>query len=137
MTITISQAQGRVPVTVLSLHGDLDASNYLDVIEVAQEAYANGARYILLDMNDVPFMSSSGLMALHSVALLMRGQEPPDPEQGWSALHTMRRDVDEGSVQERVKLVNLQPRVERALKMARFDQYFECCDDLEAAVASF
>jgi anti-anti-sigma regulatory factor len=126
-----------VPVTILSLSGDLDASNYLDVIDVAKQAYGAGARHMLLDMGKVPFMSSSGLMALHSIALLMRGEEPPDPEYGWSAFHAMGRDVEEGGIQQRVKLVNLQPRVERALQMARFDQYFECHTDLEAAIASF
>jgi anti-anti-sigma regulatory factor len=137
MTITTSQAQGSVPVTILSLHGDLDASNYLDVIEAARVAYDSGARHMLLDMEDVPFMSSSGLMALHSIALLMRGKEPPDPEYGWSAFHSMGRDVDESGVQDRVKLVAVQSRVARALQMARFDQYFEICEDLEQAIASF
>jgi len=137
MKITTSQAQGSVPVTILRIQGDLDASNYLDVIEAARVAYGAGARHMLLDMGDVPFMSSSGLMALHSIALLVRGEEPPDPEDGWSAFHSMGRDVEESGVQDRVKLVNVQPRVARALQMAHFDQYFESCDNLEEAIASF
>ena len=36
MSITLDQAQGKVPVTVLAIHGDLDASNYLEVIAQAQ-----------------------------------------------------------------------------------------------------
>ena len=32
MNITISQAQGRVPVTIMHIHGDLDASSYRDLI---------------------------------------------------------------------------------------------------------
>jgi anti-anti-sigma regulatory factor len=137
MTITTSQAEGRVPITILSLHGDLDASNYLDAIEVAREAYGEGARDIVLDMSDVRFMSSSGLMALHCIALLMRGEEPPDPGQGWSALHSMERDVEESNMQDRVKLAGLQPRVKRTLQMARFDQYFADYASVEEAVASF
>ena len=50
MTITTSQAQGSVPVTILRLQGDLDASNYLDVIKAARVAYGAGARHMLLDM---------------------------------------------------------------------------------------
>ena len=137
MTITTSQAQGSVPVTILALHGDLDASNYLDVIEAAREAYGAGARNLLLDMSEVPFMSSSGLMALHSVALLMQGEEPPDPEYGWSAFHAMGHDAQENRVQDRVKLVDVQPRVARALQMARFDAYFESYATCEEAIASF
>ena len=60
MTITTRQAQGSVPVTVLGLEGDLDASNYLDVIAAARKAYDAGARHLVLDMGGVPFMSSSG-----------------------------------------------------------------------------
>ena len=32
MDITVQQMQGRVPVTILQTHGDLDASNYQDLI---------------------------------------------------------------------------------------------------------
>jgi anti-anti-sigma regulatory factor len=137
MTITISHMQGSVPVTILTLHGDLDASNYMGVIDAAREAYRTGTRYMLLDMNDVPFMSSSGLMALHSIAVLMRGDTPPDLTDGWSAFHAMGRDVEAGSVQDRVRLVHVQPRVERALQMARFDQYLALYSNVEEAVASF
>jgi anti-anti-sigma regulatory factor len=137
MAITTRQAQGSVPVTILSLSGDLDASNYLDVIDAAKQAYGAGARHMILDMGEVPFMSSSGLMALHSIALLMQGEEPPDPEHGWSAFHAMSRDAEEGRAQDRVKLVDVQPRVARALQMARFDAYFESCATCEEALASF
>ena len=43
MTITTTQAEGSVPVTVLSIQGDLDASNYQAVIAAAQAAYDKGA----------------------------------------------------------------------------------------------
>jgi anti-anti-sigma regulatory factor len=136
MTITTSQAQGSVPVTILSIEGDLDASNYQQVIAAAQEAYDKGARQLLIDMSAVPFMSSSGLVALHSVALLMQGKEPPDPEYGWATFRAAGRDVDSGK-QEYVKLLDPQPRVTRALEMASFDRFFEIYEDRETAIASF
>jgi anti-anti-sigma regulatory factor len=136
MTITVSQAQGNVPVTILGIQGDLDASNYLDVIAKAKEICAAGAQHVLIDMGGVPYMSSSGLVALHSVALLVRGEEPPDPEYGWAAFHAIDRDLDSGR-QRHVKLLNPQPRVERVLKKAGFDRFFEVFSDQEAAVASF
>jgi anti-anti-sigma regulatory factor len=136
MTITTTQAQGSLPVTLLSIQGDLDASNYQEVIAAAQEAYDKGARQLLIDMSDVPFMSSSGLVALHSVALLVQGKEPPDPEYGWAAFRAAGRDVG-GGLQEHVKLLNPQPRVTRALEMAGFDRFFEIYADREEAIASF
>jgi hypothetical protein len=81
-------------------------------------------------------MGSSGLVAFHSVALLMRGETPPDPEEGWGALRSIDRERDAG-LQQQVKFLNPQPKVERVLKMAGFDQFFEIFSDQEAAIASF
>jgi anti-anti-sigma factor len=96
MTVTISQVQGKLPVTVLHTHGDLDASNYQLLIAKAQEACQAGARDILLDLSDTPYMSSSGLVALQSIAALVRGEELPDPEAGWEAFRAIHRDRDTG-----------------------------------------
>jgi anti-anti-sigma regulatory factor len=136
MKVTISQAQGRAPVTLLHVHGDLDAASYRDLIAKGQEAYDAGARYILLDLSDMPYMSSSGLVALHSIALMLRGEEPPDPEAGWEAFRAIDRDRDSG-LQQRVKLLNPQPQVDRALETVGFKQFFEVHTDLAAAIASF
>jgi anti-anti-sigma regulatory factor len=136
MIFNVEQTQGAVPVTILSTHGDLDASNYQDLIARVRELYQGGARYLLLDMNDTPFMSSAGLVALHAVALLMRGDKPPDPEMGWEAFHAIDRDLD-GGLQRNVKLLNPQPRVDRALEKTGLKQFFEVFTDQQAAVASF
>ena len=136
MRMTVDQAQSRVPVTILGLHGDLDASNFEDVIAKARELYNAGTRHLLLDMSDVPFMGSSGLVALHSIALLLRGEEPPDPEYGWQALHDIERDQDAG-VQQYVKLINPQPNVDRTLEVVGMKEFFEIHSDLQTAIASF
>ena len=136
MSITINQTRGQVPVAIMGIQGDLDASNYLDVIAKAREAYDAGARYMLIDMNGVPFMASSGLVALHSVALLLRGEEPPDPQHGWSAFHALDRDRDNG-LQRHVKLLNPQPQVDRTLEMTGLKRFFEIHADPQAAIASF
>jgi hypothetical protein len=75
-------------------------------------------------------------VALHSVALLMQGKEPPDPEYGWAAIRASDRDVESGQ-QEHVKLLNPQSRVKRAIEMAGFDRFFEVYTDREEAIASF
>ena len=136
MNITISQAQGRVPVTIMHIHGDLDASSYRDLIAKGQEVHNAGARDILLDLSDMPYMSSSGLVALHSIALLLRGEKPSDPESGWEAFHAIDRDRDAG-LQRHVKLLNPQPKVDKTLETAGFKQFFEVYTDLATAIASF
>jgi anti-anti-sigma regulatory factor len=136
MYVTATQVRAEEPVTILHLIGELDASNYQIVIDKASEVYAEGTRNILLDLSEVPYMGSSGLVAFHSVALLMRGETPPDPEAGWGALRSIDRERDAG-LQQQVKFLNPQPKVERVLKMAGFDQFFEIFSDQEAAIASF
>ena len=136
MQITVDQLQGRAPVTVLAIHGDIDASNYDQVIAKARELYAAGTRQLLLDLSDVPFMGSSGVVALHSVALLMRGEAPPDPNAGWQAFHAIDYARAEG-VQQQIKLLSPQPKVSRTLQMTSMDDFFEIHTDIQAALASF
>ena len=136
MEIVVEQAQGRVPVTVMQLHGELDASNYLDVIARAKELYAAGTRHLLLDLDGLSFISSAGLMALHSIALILQGEKPPDPEHGWSAYRTVRRDLEDGKATN-CKILNPQPAVRRSLEVTGFKAFLEVHTDLEAALASF
>ena len=134
--LTVSQLAGRVPVTVLRPHGDLDASNYQDLIAEASRAYHGGARDMLLDLSEVPYMSSSGLVALQSIAAMLRGETPPNPDEGWSAFRAIHRDRDSGS-QAHFKLLNPQPRVDDILETVGFKRFLEVALDLETAVASF
>jgi len=130
------QIPGRVPVTVLQTHGDLDASSYQDLIAKAQEVYAGGAQDFLLDLGDTPYMSSSGLVAMQSLAVLLRGEEIPDLEAGWGAIRAIDRDRDSG-FQQHFKLLNPQPRVDRVLEMVGFKRFLEVYTDLDTAIASF
>jgi anti-anti-sigma factor len=136
MDITVKHMQGNVPVTILQTHGDLDASNYQDLIAKGKEVYEAGARNILLDMSDTEFMGSSGLAALHSLALLVRGEQLPDLEEGWNVFHEIDRARDSG-LQQHLKLFNPQPQVNRTLEMTGLKQFFEVYTDLKTALASF
>ncbi len=134
MNITAKQVQGRVPVTVLAVEGPLDGSNFQELIVAGQQAYKRGARRMLVDLAAVPFMSSAGLVALHSLVLLLDGQPLPDLEYGWQAFHAVGRRQDK---QDCVKLLNPQPKVDRLLRMAGMDDAFEIYNDEAAAIATF
>jgi anti-anti-sigma regulatory factor len=136
MNLTVEQVQGKVPVTILGIQGDLDASNYQDLVARAQAIYKAGGQYILLDMSATPFMGSSGLVALHGIATLLRGEKPADPEAGWDAIHALDRDRESG-LQKNLKLLNPQPQVERVLERTGLKQFFDVHTDREAAIASF
>ncbi len=135
MNVTITLAQGSVPVTVIQIHGKLDGSNYKPVITQAQELYQNGARNMLIDLSDVEYMSSAGMVALLSIAKLLKGH-PLEGEEGWSLLHSAERERQSGP-QQHVKLLSPQPRIAQALEIAGFNQVFEIHQDSSQALASF
>ena len=135
MNITLDHAQGRVPIAVLAVRGDLDASNYEALIAQARQLVNAGTRDMLLDLSDTTFISSSGLVALHSIAMLLQGRQPPSAEDGWAAIHAVGRDLG-GGVQH-LKLLSPQPRVERVLEKAGLKQVFEMHTDRATAIASF
>ena len=136
MDMNSSAVPNRPTTVILTLDGELDASNYLDVIERVRHLYSDGARQLVIDLSNLSFLSSSGLVSLHSAALVMRGEEPPSPELGWSAFHAIATDVDQG-FETCCKLVNPQGRVRKTLEMTGFNTFLEIFDDTDAAVRSF
>jgi anti-anti-sigma factor len=134
---TIEQATGRVPVTIIALSGELDASNFNDLIETTRKLYDGGTRHLLLDLADLRFMASSGLVALHSVLRLMHGEPPPDPEAGWGALHSLGIDVAGGGIQTEVQLCAPQGAVERVLTRTGLTRLFQIHPDRATALAAF
>ena len=134
--MSVSQAQGNVPVTVIKLDGQLDGQNYQELITKSQELYKAGTHDFLLDLSDLTYISSAGLVALHSMALLSRGEELPDTEGGWSAYRSMGRSSEAG-LQKHVKLLNPRSEVMGVLDMVGFSNVFEIYTDLDEAVKSF
>jgi len=136
MNISVTKATGRVKVTILRIEGQLDGQSYQDLIAKAKELYDAGVRDFLLDLTDLTYISSAGLVALHSVALLAKGEEMPDTELGWSAYRSMGRSSEAG-VQKHVKLLNPREEVKNVLEMVGFERVFELYTNLDEAVKSF
>jgi anti-anti-sigma regulatory factor len=137
MEIKTQSVPGSSTLAVLDLNGELDASNYLDVIEQVRRLYDQGTRQLVIDLSDVSFLSSSGLVALHSAALVMRGDEPPSPDLGWSAFHAIASDVEQEGFETCCTLANPQARVRRSLEMTGFSAFLHIYDDVDSAVKSF
>ena len=121
MRIDVEHVAGDPPVSVVALDGELDASNYEQVIEVVRKAYADGARALVLDLAGLTFMASSGLFALHSAVRIMRGETPPDPEGGWGALREMAADdAQDGNV----RIAGAQEAIARVLERTGMTRLF-------------
>jgi len=132
---TVERVEARVPVTVVALDGELDASTYEHLIDDVRGLYQDGARKVVLDLSELTYMASSGLIALHSIVQVMHGEQPPDLEGGWSAFHALGNAV-EGGKQEDVLLAGAQPAVTRVLERTGLDQLFSSYPDRASAIAA-
>jgi anti-anti-sigma factor len=129
METTVEQIDGAVPVTILALDGELDASNFQELIDTVKGLYDDGTRRLIIDLGGLRFMASSGLVALHSIVQVMHGEEPLDPEGGWQALHSLG-----GEAQTEVRLAGPQPAVDRVLKRTGLDRMFVVHADRYTAI---
>lgn len=135
MNITISKAMGRVQVSVIRIEGQLDGQSYMELIDKAKALYGEGARDFLVDLTDMTYISSAGLVALHSIALLAKGEQLPDSESGWSTYRSIKNSAP--SLQEHIKLLNPREEVKSVLEMVGFDRVFSAFTDFDEAVKSF
>ncbi len=135
--ITVTHVQGKVPVSILHVRGALNAKCYPDLIAKAKAAYQAGTRHIIFDMSDIPSLGISSMLALHSIAVLLRGEEPLDPQGGWETLRTVARDLETSGRQKQFKLLNPQAKVKQSLEQAGFSDFLEIHSDLETAIVSF
>jgi len=124
-----------VPVTILDLNGNIDGSNYMELIDKVRELFSEGCRDLILDMSQVNFLSSAGLVALHNVALTMQGRERSETESGWQSLHDLEHDLATG-FQPHIRLLNPQPKIAKILGSTLMDQYIQVFFDENEAIAS-
>jgi anti-anti-sigma factor len=134
MNLEVSTANGRVPVTILGVTGDLDASNSMELQKRADELIRNGTSHILLDLTHTPYVSSAGFRAIHTIYNQLRALHPTanlTDEQ-------VRQGINQGTyMSPHLKLLNLSPGVRKVFQMTGFDMYIETYDDLKAAIAAF
>lgn len=135
LQIDVSQEPARVPVAVISLDGELDSATYMDALARARELVEAGTTDILLDLEKLTYMGSSGLFFVHSTAMLLRGEQPPDPEGGWGAMH--QAAGDHSAAGAHLKLLSPQPQVDRVLDRSGLKRFFDTYTDRAEALASF
>jgi anti-anti-sigma factor len=132
MEISVTQEQGRVPVTVLHVKGDVNASTADEFLAQAQQAYDDGARDMLIDLSRVSLLSSAGLRALHHIFNMLRGESPEESDAA------VRKGLTDGTFKSlHLKLLSKNTNVNQTLRMAGFDMFLEIYDNLKKAVKSF
>ncbi len=131
MEIDVSIHQAKVPVAVMRLKGEINATNFVMVSDKAYEIYQNPARDLIIDLSEVTAISSTGMAALHKVALLFSGV-PQSIQQGANPDFT-----HSSNARKHAKLLNPQPDVEKSLEGAGMKLFFKIYRDLDDALASF
>ena len=131
MEISISIEQAKEPVAVMRLKGSLDASNFLEVVTKAQEIYQNPARDLIIDLSEVPFISSAGLVAIHKIALIYSGV-PRDAEE-----NTRPDSTHSSTARKHVKLLSPPLVVDQILETTGLKLFFKVFTDLDSALKSF
>lgn len=120
---------------VVYVNGNLDGSNYQEVITQGETLYASGVRQMVLELSQCAYMSSSGLVALNALAKLLHGDSLPNMENGWAVLKTMD-DARGATGKPQIVLVNPQARVDRVLDLAGLKGMLPIYPDTASALAA-
>ena len=78
MDITVKQEAGRRPISVIHVKGDIDSNTYQQVQAEIDKSIASGIHNMLLDLSEVPFMSSAGIRVLNHTFNELRGTLPQE-----------------------------------------------------------
>lgn len=134
MQIKVSTENGRVPVTVLHVDGNIDSSTYEMFQSTARKLIEEGAHYILVDLSHAPFVSSAGLRALHTLFNELRLRNPDTNLSD----QQVKQGISAGTYKSpHLKLLNLSPETRTVFETSGFDMYIDTFTDMKTAIASF
>ena len=132
MEITVSNEQGRVPVKVFHINGDIDAASFEQLEAQAQQEIRDGTRFIVLDLAQVSYISSYGIRGISQIFTWLRntavGEEKAVISKGFK---------DGTYKSHHLKLANPNQQVNKVLTTAGMDMFLEIHSDLKQAVESF
>ncbi len=111
--IKITQAQGRVPVTIFHLQDRITLENFAELERIARETYDDGMRDLVMDLSQAASLTSIAIRAIVILHKLL--------------------STDQG---KHLKIAGSM-LIRELLDIAGVTQYVEVYDTVEEAVASF
>lgn len=123
MNISISEEQGRIPVTVFHVTGRINLGNADELTRRVQNSYQGGMRDLILDLSGVDSLTSAGLRAILIIMKLLNTDSTDNPSSSDKSQH--------------VKLLSPTEYVLITMKTAGFDRYLDIYESLPEALASF
>lgn len=134
MEIKVSTENARVPVTVLHVDGNIDASTYQQFQAKTEELIQGGAHYLLVDLSHAPYVSSAGFRVLHQLFNQLRTLHPASN----LSEEEVRKGISAGTYKSpHLKLLNLSKETKTTFEMSGFDMFIETFEDKKTAIASF
>ena len=134
MEIKVSTENGRVPVTVLHVDGNIDSATYQTFQSKVNELIKDGAQYILVDLSHAPYVSSAGFRALHQTFNELRSLHPSAN----LSEEELKKGISAGTYKSpHLKLLNLSKETRTTFEMSGFDMFIETYNDRKTAIASF
>ena len=128
MHIVVSHEERDVPVSLFFIRGDMTSEEPMK--SKAKEERDAGATNILLDLSDVPYISSSGLRAIHYIYDLYRVTGADSSK--------LKRGIADGTYKSlHLKLLNPSQNSMKALQVAGYDMFLEIYTDLDEALTSY
>ncbi len=119
-------------VTIMHVNGNIDSSTHQAFQSKAEEFIANGARYLLVDMTNAPFISSAGLRALHNIFNQLRAIHKDADDDA------LRKSMSAGAYKSPyLKVCCLSNASREVFELGGFDTYIEVYNNLETAISSF
>jgi anti-anti-sigma factor len=134
MEIKTSTENGRVPITMVQVKGNLDSSTYNAFQAGVNELIDNGARYILLDLTQTEYISSAGFRAFNDIFKKLHSLNPESNE----SEDDLMRGVAAGTYKSpNLKIIGLSDNARTAFELAGFNLFIETFTDLKTATTSF
>ncbi len=132
MQLKTSNENARVPVTVVRVDGNIDSASYDSFLSGIEQSINGGARHMLLDLSQVPFVSSAGLRAFNILLSKLRTLTPDVSDE------EMRKGINEGKYKSpHLKLLNPSKATMMTLETSGFTMFVEVFHDLKSALAAF
>lgn len=100
------------PITVLSVKGNIDATSFRELAEKGEGVLNQGYSKLVLDLHEVSYISSAGLMAIQTIA---------------------GKATAKGG---KLVIAGLNPQVKRVVELGGFDKILTISSDVAAAKTS-
>ncbi len=123
LNLKVSQQQGKVIVTVIQVQGSVNMGTASQLDQAIKDAYASGARDLVLDLSETSAMTSAGLRSILVGYKMLDANATSGDRPAAKAKH--------------LKLLKPSSDLRQVLHIAGFDAFLEIYESLPDAIASF